>query len=59
MFQADGKLVQPSDALYKKSVLVERSRFRPPTKLNINLLNCAFDAFCREIDAVDEIVVLS
>ncbi len=60
MFQADGKLVQPSDVLYKKAVLVERSRFRPPTKLNINLLDCAHDAFCDEADVnCDEVLVLS
>jgi hypothetical protein len=60
MFTANGKLVQPSDALYKKAVLVERSRFRPPTKLNINLLDCAYEAFCKEDDVnCDEVVVLS
>ena len=60
MFQADGKLVQPSDALYKKAVLVERSRFRPPTKLNMNLLDCAYDAFCKETDVdCDDVIVLS
>jgi len=60
MFQADGKLVQPSDALYKKAVLVERSRFRPPTKLTINLLDCAYDAFCKEEDVnPDEVIVIS
>ena len=59
MFQADGKLVRPSDALYKKPVLVERSRFRPPTKLNINLLDCAYDAFRNEVNVDGEIVVLS
>ena len=60
IFLADGKLVQPSDALYKKAVLVERSRFRPPTKLNINLLDCAYEAFCDEADVnADEVIVLS
>lgn len=60
MFTADGKLVQPSEALYKKSVLVERSRFRPPTKLNINLLDCAYEAFCNEANVnSDDVVVLS
>ncbi len=60
MFQSDGKLVQPSDALYKKAVLVERSRFRPPTNLTINLLDCAYDAFCNEADVnCDEVLVLS
>ncbi len=60
MFNADGKLVQPSDALYKKSVLVERSRFRPPTLLDMNILDSAYDAFIKEPDVdPDEIVVLS
>ena len=60
MFTADGKLVQPSDVLYKKSVLVERSRFRPPTKLNINLLDCAYQAFCNESNVNrEEVIVLS
>lgn len=60
LFKANGKLVQPSDALYKKAVLVERSRFRPPTRLNMNLLDCAFDAFCKEPDVNSEdIMVLS
>ena len=60
MFTPDGKLVQPSDALYKKSVLVERSRFRPPTNLNINLLDCAYLDFCKEPDVnCNEVVVLS
>ncbi len=60
MFQADGKLVQPSDALYKKSVLVERSRFRPPTHLNMDMLDCAYKAFTRETEiSADNVVVLS
>ncbi|MBL4712762.1 MAG: TonB-dependent receptor [Gammaproteobacteria bacterium] len=60
MFQSDGKLVQPAEALYKKAVLIERSRFRPPTKLNIDLLDCAYEAFCNETDVNrDEVIVLS
>ena len=48
MFCADGKVVQPADMLYKKSVLVERSRFRPPTRLNMDLVDCATREFCKE-----------
>jgi len=60
MFQADGKLVQPAEVLYKKAVLVERSRFRPPTHLNIDMLDCALKAFKQETDVNDEnIVVIS
>ncbi len=60
MFRADGKVVQPADALYKKAVLVERSRFRPPTHLTMNLLDCAHQAFCAEPDVnADDVIVLS
>lgn len=60
MFRADGKVVQPADLLYKKAVLVERSRFRPPTNLTMHLLDCAYEAFCRESEVKPEdVVVLS
>ncbi|HHJ15008.1 MAG TPA: TonB-dependent receptor [Gammaproteobacteria bacterium] len=60
MFQCDGSVVEPADALYKKAVLVERSRFRPPTQLTMNLLESALTEFCSDIEAApDEVVVLS
>ena len=60
MFTADGHVAHAADALYKKSVLVERSRFHPPTQLTINLLDCAQQAFSAETDVEpDSILVLS
>lgn len=60
IFNANGKLVQPSDLLYKKAVLVERSRFRPPTFLTMNILDSAYHAFAKESDVdANEVVVLS
>ncbi len=60
IFNAAGQLVQPSDALYKKAVLVERSRFRPPTLLTMNILDSAYHAFIKESDvSADEVIVLS
>ncbi len=41
MFSAKGEVLQPSEALYKKAVLVERGSFRPPTKVNFDMLKCA------------------
>ncbi len=54
MFTADGKVVQPGDMLYKKAVLIERSRFRPPTKLTMNLLDKAQAEFVNEPEVCDE-----
>ncbi len=60
MFTADGHVVHPAEALYKKAVLIERSRFRPPTHLNINMLDCARAQFIAEREVQDsEVLVLS
>ena len=48
MFTAAGEVVQPSEVLYKKPVLVERGTFRPPTKLTVDLLERARDQFLSE-----------
>lgn len=54
MFTADGKVVQPSDALYKKSILVERGSFRPVTKVTVDMLRCAQAQFIQEPSAQGE-----
>lgn len=48
MFGATGEILQPSDVLYKKAVMVERGSFRPPTHVNLNMLECALDKFRRD-----------
>jgi hypothetical protein len=48
MFTADGKVVQPSDLLYKKPVLVERGSFRPVTHVTVDMLECAQAQFVQE-----------
>jgi hypothetical protein len=50
MFTAAGEVVQPSEVLYKKPILVERGTFRPPTKLTIDLLERARAQFLEEPD---------
>jgi hypothetical protein len=48
MFTAAGEVVQPAEVLYKKPVLVERGRFRPVTRLTLDLLERARDQFLQE-----------
>jgi hypothetical protein len=48
MFTADGEVVQPSEVLYKKAVLVERGRFRPLTHLTLDILERAQEQFLEE-----------
>lgn len=60
MFNAEGKIVHPADLLYKKAVLIERSRFNPPTLLNMNMLDCAQEKFIKEHElTVEETMVIS
>jgi hypothetical protein len=48
MFTVDGEVVQPSEVLYKRPILIERGSFRPPTNLTLDLLACAFERFQHE-----------
>jgi hypothetical protein len=48
MFTAEGEVVQPSEVLYKRPILVERGSFRPATKLTLDLLERAREAFLKE-----------
>jgi hypothetical protein len=60
MFTADGRVVHPAEALYKKAVLIERSRFRPPTNLNMSMLECARRQFIAEREMQDnDVLILS
>jgi len=57
MFAADGTVLQPSEVLYKKPILVERGSFRPVTYVNIDMLRCAHQRFCQEEGVKSEDIV--
>ncbi len=48
MFGQGGDVLQPSEILYKKAILVERGSFRPVTHVNVDMLNCACAQFVQE-----------
>jgi hypothetical protein len=48
MFTAGGEMVQPSEVLYKRPILVERGSFRPATRLTVDLLQRARERFSLE-----------
>ena len=54
MFEPDGTVIQPSEALYKKSIVVERGSFRPVTRVNLDMLRCASEKFREEAGNDDE-----
>ena len=45
MFGPDRTVLQPSEALRKRALLVERGSFRPTTLVNIDMLECALAKF--------------
>lgn len=48
MFGPNGEVVQPSEVLHHKAILVERGSFRPVTHVNVDMLNCATAQFVQE-----------
>lgn len=58
MFGPDGNVMQPSDELYKKNVLVLRGRFRPPTHVNVDMLLASRKHFKAEPDVDKSKIVL-
>jgi hypothetical protein len=50
MFDPAGKVLQPSEVLYKKHVLVERGSFRPVCHANMDMLRCARQQFDRDLE---------
>lgn len=48
LFRADGEVVIPADAFYKKPLLVERGSFRPVTLVTNDMLDCARSMFLSE-----------
>lgn len=57
MFGPDSTILQPSSALRKKAIIVERGSFRPITKVNIDMLSCAGAQFMQEEQVADREVV--
>ncbi len=49
MFTAEGEVVQPTDALYKRPVLMARGDFRPVTNTVLDMLDCATAQFEAEL----------
>jgi hypothetical protein len=60
MFAPNGDVLQPSEVLYHKAVLVERGSFRPVTHVNVDMLNCATAQFMQEpmVKGKDMLVLL-
>ena len=58
MFGPDGEVLQPSEVLRKKAILVERGSFRPPTVVNIDMLDSALVKFEADPDVAGRDVLV-
>jgi hypothetical protein len=60
MFSPKGEVLQPSEVLYKKAILVERGSFRPVTHINEDMLRCSLAQFLQEpsLRGVDIVVLM-
>ncbi len=45
MFASNGEVLQPSEVLYKRPVLMERGSFAPVTYVHLDMLECALSQF--------------
>jgi hypothetical protein len=57
LFTADGQVIQPADAFYRKCILVERGSFKPVTNVTLDMLRCAQALFVQEPKAQGEDVL--
>lgn len=48
MFGPSGEVLQPSEVLRKRPILVERGKFRPVTKVTMDMINSAREQFVAE-----------
>ncbi len=48
MFAPDGSVLQPSEVLHHRPILVERGSFRPVTHVNLDMIRCARERFLQD-----------
>ncbi len=59
MFGSSGEVLQPSEVLHKKAIIVERGSFRPVVHVNVDMIKCAAAMFVQEPQVKGkEVVVL-
>nr|WP_293836483.1 TonB-dependent receptor [uncultured Arsenicibacter sp.] len=60
LFGPDGRVLQPSEALYKKHILVMRGRLRPVTNVHMDMIENGLKQFKAEDDVnPDKVVMVS
>ena len=58
MFSPEGRILQPSEILYKKNALIFRGSFRPVTLVNMDIAKCGKEKFFSQNGATEEDTVV-
>lgn len=58
IFGADGNVMQPSEILYKKHIVMLRGRFRPVTYVNLDMLKSGVEQFLEDPNVNPEKVII-
>lgn len=48
IFDQTGRIIQASEALYKKNIFLMRGRFRPATKVHVDMVSTGLDMFLKD-----------
>ena len=54
MFDLCGNVLQPATALYKRNIVLMRGRFRPVTKVHIDMIETGLELFLKEEEVEEE-----
>src|SRR5690606_30365955 len=54
IFNQDGDVLQASSALYKKNILLMRGRFRPATKVHLDMISSGYEMFKNEEEVKED-----
>ncbi len=57
MFAPDRRILQPSEVLYKRPIIVQRGRFRPVTYVHLDMLRGMREQFCAQPDVREKELV--
>jgi len=57
MFSAHGEVLRPTEVLYKRPVILQRGRFRPPTRIHADIQRRAFERFAEDPEVDEDRIV--
>jgi hypothetical protein len=58
MFAADGEVVQPSEVLYNRPIMIERGSFRPVTNLTLDMLDRAVQQLQTDAGPLEDLTAI-